>query len=124
QNNENAETIIFLFMMPSVECFFFNSHDIDAMAALYFGIVISFLSFYQPVFAHPPKLTPFVDHIDLVENQTYVLACSLRSGSHITFEWTHSNAKLTSDSDISIETSSKFSVLTFKNAKRQHSGEY
>ena len=89
-------------------------------------LVICFLciGLIQATIALPPKLIPFNDHIDLVENLTYPLTCTILSGSHISFEWTHNDTKLTNSADVQLENTPTFSFLTLRNIKRHHSGVY
>lgn len=75
-------------------------------------------------FATPPKLIPLIDQINVFEKSTVPLMCSLNVGSNIDFEWTHNGVKLTANSNIQIENSSKYSVLTLQNVQRTHAGVY
>ena len=74
----------------------------------------------------PPKLMPFNDRIELVENVTYVLTCLLQSsGSQSTaFEWTHNEHKLTENPDVQLDNSPKFSLLTLRNVRPQIAGHF
>src|SRR5699024_10190451 len=97
------------------------------MASLGILFVISLVHFE---FAHlvsssPPKLMPLNGNIDLVQNMTFVLPCSLISGSNTFFEWTHNGVKLLNSSSVRIENSPTFSQLTFQSANsQQHDGHY
>lgn len=82
------------------------------------------LHFASLIYASPIRLMPLNSHIDLVENMSYPITCAVLSGSQISFDWNHNGITLTNSSDIHIENTAKFSLLTFKNVKRQHSGIY
>lgn len=70
------------------------------------------------------RLSPLNRNNDVFENVTYVLTCSLVSGftDLPVFEWTHNGHKLTNNSNIHLENSAKFSLLTFRNIQRQQAG--
>lgn len=82
------------------------------------------LHFVALAYANPVKLMPLNSYINLVENMSYPITCAVLAGSQISFDWNHNGIKLTNSSDIQIENTAKFSSLTFKNVKRQHSGIY
>src|SRR5690625_2586950 len=74
--------------------------------------------------ANPPILLPFPENLNLRANETFYLSCGLVTGSEISFEWTHNGVKLVNSSNVLIESSSKFSSLTFPNVHPYHSGHY
>lgn len=87
----------------------------------YCVLSISFLNYLS---ANTPKLIPLIDHVDLVENLTYPLACTLFSGTEVTFQWSHNGIKLTNSTEVNIESTPKYSFLTFRNIKYSHAGNY
>lgn len=92
------------------------------MAQLYLLLVISFSILIFIVDTTSLKLMPFASQIELIENQTFPLACTLLSNSQITFEWFFNGAKVVNSSNIQLENSAKFSFLTIQNVQRSHSG--
>lgn len=91
------------------------------MAQIYLLFVISFtLLFY--VDTTTLKLMPFASQTELIENQTFPLACTVVTGSKATYEWILNGAKLVNSSNIQLDNSAKFSFLTIRNVQRSHSG--
>lgn len=89
------------------------------------NIILSYLSFFCfifNIFAIPPKLLPLIDRVNLPMNTTLPLICNLISDVDASFEWSHNGYKLSNSSDFAIDNTLKFSLLTIKNANRQHVG--
>lgn len=82
------------------------------------------LYFVRVIVASAPKLMQFNTIIDLGVNDTFVLACNLRTGSNIIFEWTHNGVNLSNSTSVKLDNSPRFSLLTFRNIQRQHAGKY
>lgn len=94
-----------------------------ANAKLFF-ILKFWFCFVGVIVASVPKLVQFTAIVDLGVNDTFVLACNLRTGSNIIFEWTHNGVKLSNSSSVKLDNSPRFSLLTFRNIQRQHAGKY
>lgn len=63
--------------------------------------------------------------IELFENITYTLSCSLISGSKpVVFEWSHNGHPAVGEDDVKIDSTDKSSLLTFHNLQPRHSGHY
>ena len=64
--------------------------------------------------------------IELVENMTYILQCTLVSGSKpVTFEWFKDNEKISdNDNGVKIENLQAISTLSFSEVRRGHEGTY
>lgn len=79
-------------------------------------------------FPDKPKLLPLIKNVELFENMTFILQCLTISGSKpIFFEWSHNGRKLNveaSSSSLSVESSDKSSLITFKNVRARDAGIY
>lgn len=72
-----------------------------------------------------PKLLPLQSSIELFENLTYSLSCSLISGSRpVFFEWLHNGHKIGESVDVQVDSRDRLSMLMFANLQRRHSGKY
>lgn len=87
-------------------------------------ILIFIIYHIKIVSLSPPKLLPIQNTINLAENMTFTLFCSLLSGSDIHFEWMHNNSKLSNNSQHKLENLPELSLLKFQSIQKHHSGFY
>ena len=71
-----------------------------------------------------PKLVPLQKRFELVDKSTFSALCSLASGSSVFFEWMKDGHKLSTNTNIRIENTDDYSVLSIKNLAITDSGIY
>ena len=84
------------------------------------------LIFLKNFIAEKPKLLLLSsNNIELIENITYVLSCSLLTGSKpVQFQWFHNSIQLSPNVNLKIDNSDSYSILTLRNIQQTNSGTY
>ncbi|KAH9529934.1 hypothetical protein DERF_003785 [Dermatophagoides farinae] len=77
------------------------------------------------VFADEPKLVPLQKIVELLENSTYVLTCNLFSGAKpIFFEWNKNGQKFSGTTNVRMENTNHYSLLTMTSLTAADSATY
>ena len=71
-----------------------------------------------------PKLVPLQKRFELVDKSTFSALCSLASGSSVFFEWMKDGHKLSTNTNIRIDNTDHYSLLSIKNLAITDSGIY
>ena len=72
-----------------------------------------------------PKLAPFQKVVEFLENSTYLLTCNLFSGTKpIFFEWNKNGQKFSGTTNVRMENTNHYSLLTMTGLTSADSGNY